>query len=330
MNLYELIRDVKTLTIAGMCKNAGKTTVLNACVKALYDHGEFGFALTSIGSDGEEVDIVTATKKPEIYVREDTIIATSVSALRLSDITKEILMTTGVYTAMGEVIVARAKSGGKVVLSGPSTVDSLMKLCEMLCVFGVSRVIIDGAISRKSLSVPKLSDGAILSTGASLSKGLDSVVKKTAYAVNLFSLPGFSGFSDIEKRASPVAINDGEIIEFTHGLDMLIDFPFIKYVRCFGAITGTVAEKFFRFKNMTIVADDPTKIMLSEAMFEKLALKNICFMVEQPIRLVCVTINPFSAYGTGFNATNFENTMKNALAKYNIPVLNVMNEVNKC
>ena len=59
--------------------------------------------LTSIGRDGESTDIVTGTEKPGIFVREGTLIATAKDMLRLGDITKEILMTTGIPTPLGEV-----------------------------------------------------------------------------------------------------------------------------------------------------------------------------------------------------------------------------------
>ena len=74
-------------------------------------------ALTSIGRDGERSDLVTNTKKPEIFVYDGTIIATAEKLLfaggNLSDsendaqkngmnsgISREILDTTGMPTPM--------------------------------------------------------------------------------------------------------------------------------------------------------------------------------------------------------------------------------------
>ena len=50
----ELIRrlnETKTMSIVGMCKNAGKTTMLNWLLTAGHLRGTLG--LTSIGRDGE-------------------------------------------------------------------------------------------------------------------------------------------------------------------------------------------------------------------------------------------------------------------------------------
>ena len=114
----ELIRrlnETKTMSIVGMCKNAGKTTMLNWLLTAGHLRGTLG--LTSIGRDGESTDVVTGTEKPGIFVREGTLIATAKDMLRLGDVTKEILMTTGIPTPLGEVVIMRARSAGYVQLA---------------------------------------------------------------------------------------------------------------------------------------------------------------------------------------------------------------------
>ena len=91
----ELIRrlnETKTMSIVGMCKNAGKTTMLNWLLTGGHLRGTLG--LTSIGRDGESTDVVTGTEKPGIFVREGTLIATAKDMLRLGDTTLEIMETT--------------------------------------------------------------------------------------------------------------------------------------------------------------------------------------------------------------------------------------------
>ena len=125
-------------------------------------------ALTSIGRDGERSDLVTNTKKPEIFVYDGTIIATAEKLLfaggNLSDsgndaqkngmnsgISREILDTTGMPTPMGEVIILRACSDGFIQLAGPSMTAQLARLKKRMFELGAAKVIIDGALSRKSL-----------------------------------------------------------------------------------------------------------------------------------------------------------------------------------
>ena len=99
--LLEILNSVKTMSIVGMCKNAGKTTMLNWMLH--HDRLQGTLGLTSIGRDGESTDVVTGTEKPGIFVREGTLIATARDMLRLGDVTTEILETTGIPTPLGEV-----------------------------------------------------------------------------------------------------------------------------------------------------------------------------------------------------------------------------------
>ena len=75
MRLNELAAGVRTLSLAGTCKNAGKTTVLGTLIGPPAQSA--GLALTSIGRDGESRDIVTDTPKPPIYVGRGALIATA-------------------------------------------------------------------------------------------------------------------------------------------------------------------------------------------------------------------------------------------------------------
>ena len=148
----ELIRrlnETKTMSIVGMCKNAGKTTMLNWLLTAGHLRGTLG--LTSIGRDGESTDVVTGTEKPGIFVREGTLIATAKDMLRLGDMTKEILMTTGIPTPLGEVVIMRARSAGYVQLAGPSITTQLRSVSESFFALGAEKSVIDGALGRKSL-----------------------------------------------------------------------------------------------------------------------------------------------------------------------------------
>ena len=163
--LLRRLNETKTMSIVGMCKNAGKTTMLNWMLSGGHLHGTLG--LTSIGRDGESTDIVTGTEKPGIFVKEGTLIATAKDMLRLGDVTKEILMTTGIPTPLGEVVILRARSAGHVQLAGPSITTQLKSVSQAFFELGADRSIIDGALGRKSLGARSVAEGVILCTGAS-------------------------------------------------------------------------------------------------------------------------------------------------------------------
>ena len=88
MSLYTQLASYRTICLAGMCKNAGKTTALRTILRE--DDGRYGpLGLTSIGRDGEREDIVTGTKKPQLYIREGTLVATAQGLLPFCDISQE-------------------------------------------------------------------------------------------------------------------------------------------------------------------------------------------------------------------------------------------------
>ena len=187
--LSELIRPYRSISIIGMCKNAGKTTVLNQIIKEVNGNGRV-LALTSIGRDGEDKDLVTGTKKPGIYVEAGTLVATASDLiLRHCDVTREIIDTTGISTPMGDVVMLRARSDGSIQIAGPSITNQLAKVREDFFRHGADVVMIDGALSRKTLCSRKVTEATILCTGASYNKNIDTVIEDTAYNCEILTLP---------------------------------------------------------------------------------------------------------------------------------------------
>ena len=174
--LLEILNGVKTMSIVGMCKNAGKTTMLNWMLHHDRLRGTLG--LTSIGRDGESTDVVTGTEKPGIFVREGTLIATARDMLRLGDVTTEILATTGIPTPLGEVVILRARSAGNVQLAGPSITSQLREVSRMFFELG-----------RKSLGARAVAEGVVLCTGASYHMSMEKVVADTANIYRIMNLP---------------------------------------------------------------------------------------------------------------------------------------------
>ena len=185
--LLQLLNGVQTMSIVGMCKNAGKTTMLNWMLH--HDRLQGTLGLTSIGRDGESTDVVTGTEKPGIFVREGTLIATAKDMLRLGDTTLEIMETTGIPTPLGEVVIFRARSDGNVQLAGPSITTQLKEVSRLFFEMGADKSIIDGALGRKSLGARAVAEGVILCTGASYHMSIDKVVADTAHVYRLMNLP---------------------------------------------------------------------------------------------------------------------------------------------
>ena len=324
--LYSLIQGIRTLSVIGMCKNAGKTTVLNSLISECEQRGEV-LGLTSIGRDGERSDLVTNTKKPEIFVRGGALIATAEELLALGDISMEILDTTGIPTPMGEIIIVRAMASGFVQLGGASITAHQQLIRDKLIELGCTRVLIDGAISRKSLGNPSLADGVILSSGASYDPNILKTAEDTAYYARLFSLETIHA-QPSERRYT--AITGGEAV----GADALEGLaPILKkgaeqlVIR--GAVTDASVKALTAYgralKNTILIAEDASRLLLKPAGFDMLLRVSAGVKVLHGTRLAAVTVNPFSAYGLHYEKSEFKERVERALncCGLDIPVMDV-------
>lgn len=338
-SLQRLLKDHKVISLAGMCKNAGKTTVLNQLLLELGE-ARVPLGLTSIGRDGETVDVATGTKKPRIYIQEGTLFATAAGLLQNCDVTGEILSMTGIHTPLGQVVALRAKSDGFIDLAGPSMNRQLSVLSEWFQEQGVEKVLIDGAISRKSLCTRQVADAVILCTGASYHRSMDTVIADTAYISRLLELKrnisakAAARITDWRETRQPEAKllfleEEGKAREPQPG-QKLIDalrerenqgYPLV-WIE--GALIDAMLKPLFfsnvSLKGLTFVVEDSSKLLLKEDTYGKLLRKGASITVLEEIALLAVTVNPFSAYGTHFDQEEFLEKMQQALS---LPVLDV-------
>ncbi len=203
MYLIDLIKDQhKIISVIGMSKNAGKTVALN---EVIYQAMEAGITvgLTSIGRDGERQDVVTCTEKPMIYADQGMLIATAEGLFNCSDARLEIMDMTDYPTPMGRVLIAKVIHPGHVQIAGPCSNHGIREVSEKMLSFGAGLVFVDGALDRVSSASPSISDAALLSTGAVLSRDMDKVIEKTTHRVRLFQVNAVEDYAihEIARRA---------------------------------------------------------------------------------------------------------------------------------
>lgn len=322
--ILELMEGLKSLSVIGICKNAGKTTVLNRFISELEPCETL--ALTSVGRDGESVDVVTGTKKPAVFVREGTLVATAAQMLPRCDISREILGSTGITTPVGEVVLVRARSAGYVDIAGPSMTKQLFGIMDAFFALGATRIAIDGAISRKSLSCPLLTEASILCAGASLGPDIDKLVDETRHIAELFSLKKQSYFdaSPLPQAAIRAKTRQGDTVELDERA-LSDSLEKIAAIASPGALTDarlkplTVSSR--KLSGLTLVAADATKLLFSPDTYAALKRREINIEVSSPINLIAVAVNPFSAYGAGMDGAELKKRMQEAIP---LPVINVL------
>lgn len=336
MNILDEILRYNSLSIIGNYKNVGKTTTLNYILKECLNKN-IVLGLTSIGVDGEGLDIVTKTQKPRIYVNKDTIIATATNLALSSDITKEILELTGITTPMGNIVIFRSLSDGYVELAGPSINTQIKYICERLKYYGADLSMVDGALSRKTLGSPSITDSTIFCSGAVIDKDINKAVEKIVFEANILNLAKTNDEKFYEiyenlKTYKVSLVNKDYSFKFIDIKTTLNSSKEIikridqntKYVVVDGIVSNEFINNFIKsgdeYKNITILVSDSTKIFLDKEIFDKFIKLKGNIKVINKVNLIGLSINPTSIEGYSFDNKCFIESIQN---KIDIRVFNV-------
>lgn len=338
--MLELINGkYKTISIVGMSKNSGKTVALNHLIGEAIDES-ISIGITSIGRDGESLDIVTETEKPRIFVEEGTLIATATGMLELGDANIEIMKVTEYRTPLGEIIIGRVRDGGYVQIAGPQRLSEIKAVSDIMLSLGAKFVIIDGALDRLSQAAPAISEATILSTGAVLSRDINKVIEETIHVVKTLGLPAVE---DEELRIIiRNLINDNQIavIDENNKVDIIplktalnagaIIGDYLKdnskYLVIPGSLVKNTVEDLTRstrrYKNIEIVITDGTKIFIEPKDWLKFMRQGVVVKVLDKINLVGITVNPYAPAGYYFEPVEFLSRMKTYIS--HIPVMDLI------
>lgn len=262
--IEDLLRQ-RSCSVVGLEKNTGKTVCLNYLLQHL--PVETRVAITSIGLDGESRDQVTGTKKPEIRLRTNMVFATSEKHYRMRHLESEILSISEERTALGRLVTARVRQTGNVILSGPGATESIRRWMQEVRPYA-DLVLVDGALSRMSLASPTICESMVLATGAAFSANIDTLVRQTAFVVELINLP-------LEQV--------GEQNKY------YID----------GAITNRIVEQWLNRsddEHKEIVIQDFTKVFAEPLVWHRL-IKRYRVSVRKRSRLLALTVNPTAPNG---------------------------------
>jgi len=332
--LQKYIDQFDVLSVVGMCKNAGKTTVVNKVIESLF--GTYKLAITSIGIDGETVDLVTDTHKPEIYVPKGTLVATAKSTLEECDITYKVLKVFDFTTPLGKIVLVEALSDGFVKIAGPSYNSQLEVIVSEFKKYQAQKIIVDGAASRKQLGKTSVCDALILATGASYNANLDKVVDDTRIQAEVLDIPYSSGidiakevlsesklgfiYKDSSYRLFDVSLGFESIETILTELD-----DDVSHIVIGGALTDTTLSKFIsnlkKIKGIEIVVKNPVNVIASPKVIQKFRDTKMKLTTVEKSTLLFVSCNPVSAYGYHFDASELTNELRKVINKDIINVI---------
>lgn len=245
----------RSVFVVGTGKNVGKTVTVRALCEAASRRG-IGFGLTSIGRDGEAVDVADATGKPRLFLRPGTVLATARDVLPDSPAV-ELAGLSSHMTAAGPLVYARVRSAAFYEIVGPPTASGIRAVVRELAAMGCEQTVVDGAIDRVA-AVAGGGDAIIVCAGASGGGTMGEAVDEIRALVRRLSVPAYD--------------------------------PARPHVRLEGALTAAkAAELSASAAGKQIVVRDPTQI----AIFGKAllgVLERLDVRCERPLHPVAATV----------------------------------------
>jgi hypothetical protein len=337
MSFIKDIKQYESVSIVGMAKNTGKTTCLNYVIRRLQEDGK-KIALTSIGVDGEERDILYDTPKPRIILNEGMVFVTSEKDFEEIEFPTEILSVSERSTALGRLITARAKGSGKAVISGPSDSAWLQEIIAETQKYDVDLTLVDGALSRMSLASPAVTDAMILCTGAALTPHISELIRRTKFRCNLIELEQVdktifgtdcksAPARSLRLRSTTVPMGvwkrnktcshwikvGDSVFTLEHSSVNLFE----NFTKIF--VSGAVTDSFFNWlntkknHNVQLIVNDFTKLFITPLTYDKFTRNGGRINVLQKAKLLAVCTNPTSPEGTRMNTVELREQMQEAL-----------------
>lgn len=341
--IAELIK-YKSCSIVGLEKNTGKTECFNYVMQRL-PHDKIRVAVSSIGIDGETTDQVTKTAKPEIFLREGVYFGTSEKHYLTKLLTSELLEISDENTLLGNIVIGKALTPGKLLLSGPSSTNGLRRWMNEMRKYDIDLTIIDGALSRLSLASPAVSESMILATGAAYSANINTLVQKTAFVVQMINLEltsqeNYNNFIDINSGVWAIdSDNDSDNdtdndadndfgkklvdLKVASSLSININTEGLKKCKTL-YVSGALTDNFVNhirqnkiFNETEIVVRDFTKIFLTPMTYNTFVNRKRKITVLQKSKLIAVCVNPTSPNGIVLDSEKLCKTLSEAI---NLPV----------
>ena len=321
--IEELIK-YKSCSIVGLEKNTGKTECFNYVLQRL-PLDKKRVAVSSIGIDGETTDQVTKTAKPEIFLHEGVYFGTSEKHYLMKLLSAELLEITNENTSLGNIIIGKALTPGKILLSGPSSTNGLRRWMDEMKKYEIDLTIIDGALSRMSLASPTVSESMILATGAAYSANINTLVQKTAFVVQMINLDLTSEdnretFNDIKNGVW--AIDEDDVIhdlKVASSLSININTDGLKKCKTL-FVSGALTDNFINhirqnkiFNETEIVVRDFTKIFLTPMTYNSFVNARRKISVLQKSKLIAVCVNPTSPNGIVLDSEKLCNALSEAI-----------------
>jgi len=328
INIKESLFDSndKIITIAGLSKNAGKTSFLNYLIKSY--QSPYQLAITTTGHDGEDTDFLTGLKKPKIKLKAGNYFTTIASVIKNHPGSVRLIKKLSVSVLSQAIFLAQTVENIETEIFGALHMEDQIKLCHEIQAENIPYIIIDGSLDRKSVALsPEVNQ--IVLVASPVVGNIEQLSKQLTQLYCLSRIP-CSDIHIADDNCFSYQINQKmlktEIHSFfkneTELLAILKYHPDIIYIP--GAITDHVMN---RFKNIfnefqgTLIIKHPLHLMCNPFHLELLLKKNIKSL--HPFPLNAFILNSYSVDNNHLHSDILLNSIQTLFQ--NIPVIDIQN-----
>lgn len=341
---------VKSLAVVGTAKNVGKTVTMNYLTSELHARG-VTVGLVSSGRDGETTDSFTGEPKPSVVPPEGAWVATAEGVLGESGGLLEIADVSERPGLLGRLVLGKVREPAPLELVGPQSAKELALLVRRLHALGAQLVLVDGALDRVAAANPKVTDGAILATGAASEVNLMLIAESAGSVAWLWSRrrPENRRVREIAREAidaglisflDEVSIRDRSGTEkayavrrtgFRTCLDREEDVLSQAKGASFVVVPGAVSRKFLAEAqawpdrdDFAVIAKDPVSVFAQGD-------PGVPLFVDEEINLLAMTVNPVSHRGISYEPSEMVNEVSDEVFRRtgrNLPVFDVVSGEN--
>jgi len=319
------------IAIVGICKNAGKTSLLNHLLAL---RGEQVWGVFSTGIDGEETDTVFKIPKPRVRLGPGIIFCCDTPILDSHGSSVSVLEKLAFSAPLRPLWLAQSEIPIQTEITGPATLSGQINALERMQSLGAEKVLIDGSLDRKSIALSDAVDGVALLIGASFGsipqiiaelKRLELLNRITAYSDTVKGYPEYCLLLDSEqvlvqrdKEWEPSGM--ASLLGDEKELRALLERP-LRKIYIPGAITDAVFSRIkepLQKAGPPIVLRHPDCLKLSYPKLEQFA-KEFSAQALIPFKIRSFVLNSMSVGTQTVDAAEFRGRLRGEFPHLDLP-----------
>lgn len=267
------------------------------------------------------------------------LIATCEDCLQECYFEYHILRKTKIRTPLGNILIIEASTEGLALVAGPSTNQDMEEVIAIFKTLNASKILIDGALFRKSIANIQIAEGIFLCTGASYHPDMDRVVHDTNTILQQLTLPkvpqDIYGMIKEHLKCKAVLVEKNNQLTALK-LDSVVGNETIvvdsiskntRYLYLNGGVSPLLIRLLIQHRHdiesLTMIVSDATKLIIEPVDMKHLEKMGITLFVINEIKILAVTYNPTSPFGYQFSNEEFYHKLKE---KIHYPLINVLSD----